>query len=215
VCFAGKSFFASLCAFVVNLLLRQRRGVSLLAILMCCGPASSPAQSLQFAEETIEVGVYDSYCTITGTYTFRNHTGDDAIWSIFYPLLNTKRLPFPDSIAVSDTTGGSPVPFSPSKEGISFPAKTPASSTSTYRIFYRQKTPAQIMEYILTTTKEWGRGLDRADYIVRVPDSLRLVSISMPYDTVIKNPGERIYTIHKAHFLPEKNLVVKWRKRKS
>ena len=190
------------------------RNLLIAAIVACFSPAIAQAQSLQFVEETIEVRICGSYSTLNGTYTFKNHGSSDAVWSIFYPLLNTKQIPFADSVCVFDTTSKRSIPFATSNEGISFPVTTPAEATSTYRIFYKQRTPARTMEYILTTTKEWGRPLERATFIITIPDSLQLTGISILYDRVEKSRNEHVYHIFKADFLPKNNLVINWRRRR-
>jgi hypothetical protein len=195
-------------------MIRSEITIAWLVLSVCVSSSALQAQSLQFAEETIEVRVCGQYCTLTGTYTFKNHSHSDTEWSIFYPLLNTTTLPFPDSLAVLDMEGMQAVPFASAENGLSFIINVPANSGKTYRVFYRQPTPARTMEYILVTTKQWGRPLERATFLIVIPDSLQLTKISLPYDSVEKTRNGHIYYVHKTDFLPEKNLIIKWREKK-
>jgi hypothetical protein len=185
--------------------------LSLLA--MACRCTALHAQALQFSEEEVRVHVQGRHCTVTGTYTFTNHSDREIAWSLFYPLLETPQLPFPDEISVFDTTRSIAPPFSTSKEGIAFPVSTPPRSRATYRISYKQRTLAARMEYILTTTRNWGRPLDRATFVVTIPDSLQLTSISIPCDSVKLYGNDSVFSSRRHNFLPEENLILSWRRK--
>jgi hypothetical protein len=175
--------------------------------------ASSYAQSPQFIEELIKLRVHGEYCTVEGTYSFKNNAATDAVWTVFYPLLNTKHLPFPDSVHVTSLATKGSVPFLAANNGISITVAILPNSVSEYRVFYRQRTPAQTMEYILTTTKHWNSPLRRAMFVIRIPDSFQLTRISIPYDRVEAGQGEKVYLTRKHNFMPEKNLLIRWRKK--
>lgn len=192
----------------------QFRFLSLLFIAHAsCGFISLYAQSPQFVDEMIEVRVYGEYCTVVGTYSFKNHGTSDASWTVFYPLLNNADLPFPDSLFVMNIETKDTVTVTAARNGISYSISVPASKTRKYKVYYRQRTPARRMEYILTSTRQWGRPLERATFSIIIPDSFLLASISIPFNDVENRWNERVYHIRKNNFLPRNNLVIRWKRK--
>jgi len=171
------------------------------------------AQSVQFASENLTVNVLDSCCTMDGVYSFRNQGAGVARWSIYYPLLNTTALPFPDSISISDNSTREVLRFEKTGDGVLFPLEVQPQHTRGIRIWYRQRTPAQTFEYILTTTKAWGKPLELAEFHIVVPDSLQLVSCSPPFDTKRRSNQRTAYHIKRTSFMPASNLTITWKRR--
>jgi hypothetical protein len=158
--------------------------------------------------------VHGNSCWLDGTYYFENHGPVAAGWSIFYPLINTTELPFPVSVSVVDASNGDPLTFENSTTGVLFFLSVPPERTKKIRVRYHQQTPAGKFEYILTTTKAWGRPLERAEFSIVVPDSLELISCSPSFDRKEKNGQETIYHIRRDHFMPASNLMIQWKRRK-
>lgn len=172
-----------------------------------------PGQSVQFASENLTVSVLDSCCTLDGVYSFVNQGPVAARWSIYYPLLNTKALPFPDSISISDNATHDQLQFEKTGDGVLFALEVQPRHTRRIRIWYRQRTPARTFEYILTTTKAWGKPLELAEFHIIVPDSLRLISCSPAFDARERKGLRTIYHIKKTTFMPASNLAMTWKRR--
>ena len=173
----------------------------------------APAQSVQFASENITVSVFDSWCTLEGVYTFKNPGPVAARWSIYYPLLNTKALPFPDSVSISDNSTHEQVKCEKTGDGVLFSLEVQPQHTRRIRIWYRQRTSGRTFEYILTTTKAWGKPLELAEFHIVIPDSLQLISCSPPFDATRRKDQQTVYHIKKKRFMPASNLVVNWKRR--
>ena len=167
----------------------------------------------QFVREEISICVHGDYCTLDGTYEFRNTQNDVALWPIFYPLLNNATIPLADSILIRDAGTEEPLPFESGVNGVSFALTMPPRASRAIRISYRQLTPKRKMEYILTSTKQWGKPLESATFRIVVPDSLRLVYISIPTNSHTKRGHETEYLIRKKAFMPRSNLIIKWERR--
>ena len=67
------------------------------------------------------------------------------------------------------------------------------------------------MKYILTTTKKWGKPLETAEFIIKLPASYKLKHISFDYDRHTKSDEYNIYRIIKNNFMPDQNLVIIWK----
>jgi hypothetical protein len=184
----------------------------LLAISASCSSAS--AQTTQFVREKITVRVHGTYCTLDASYYFRNHGASVAQCPIFYPLLNTKTLPFPDSLFAAEDTSTTPLALNRTKDGVSFSIRIPPDETKCVRVWYRQRTPVKRFEYILTTTQLWGKPLELAEFIIIVPDSLQLTFKSIPVDKIVKHGSETEYHSVQRNFMPTANLVIEWKRRK-
>lgn len=185
----------------------------LVALAISLSPVWARSQSIQFARERITINVEGSSCSLDADYYFKNNGSVAAGWSIFYPLLNTEALPFPDSIIVVDGSTGNTLPIDTSTHGVLFHLKVPPQSTKKIRVRYHQQTPAGKFEYILTTTKAWGRPLERAEFSIVVPDSLELISCSPSFDTKKRSGQETVYYIKRNNFMPDSNLIVQWKRR--
>jgi len=173
--------------------------------------ATSPAQ---FVREEIIVRVHGDYCALDGTYEFRNAEEHALPWPIFYPLLNTAVIPLADSIRICDAGTEELLPFESGVNGVSFALNMPPRASRIIRISYRQRTPKERMEYVLTSTKEWGRPLESATFRVVVPNALRLTHMSLPYDSVMKRGNNVEYFTRKKTFMPRSNLILEWERRK-
>jgi hypothetical protein len=172
------------------------------------------AKSLaQFVREEITIRVHGACCTLDGRYEFRN-TGDHAVlWPIFYPLLNTDAIPLADSVHIHDAETEELLPFESGVNGVSFAFNMPPCASKVIRISYRQRTPKKRMDYVLTSTKQWGKPLESATFRVVIPDSLRLTHMSIPYDSLTKRGHNVEYIIQKKAFMPRSNLIIKWERR--
>jgi len=188
-------------------------GPILLVLVVSVPGFRLPAQTVEFAGESINVRIHDSTCELEGVYTFRNSGPSPADRAIFYPLLRTGDLPYPDSVAVMDDVTGDRMHFEPAREGILFHLEVRPERPRRIRIWYRQQTPARRFEYILTTTRSWGKPLDRAEFHIQIPESLRLLSCSPPCDTREQVDRVTVYHVLKRNFMPVSNLAITWKRR--
>jgi len=88
----------------------------------------------------------------------------------------------------------------------------PARDTAILQVQYSQKILGNQAEYIIVTTRTWGRPMDIANYILRVPDDQYIIdSLSYKPDTCFQPKGETVYVFTKENFMPEKNVIVYFR----
>jgi hypothetical protein len=169
-------------------------------------------QSLQFLGEKIEVTIHEEHAVVNGEYHFKNNSIHAVRRTLFYPFVINDDLPYPDSVSV--THDEESIPFRPQSSGINFSITIPPESTAVYRVVYLQKTPANKMEYILTTTQRWRQPLRFAEYTVRMPSKLQLRYLSLPDPELGIRDDHMIYRIHKTNYMPKTNLRLEWARRK-
>ncbi|MEJ2615967.1 MAG: hypothetical protein P8Z35_13490 [Ignavibacteriaceae bacterium] len=185
------------------------RGI-LIIFFFCTGNIFS--QNLSFIKEKIEMTIQnDSVFTISGKYYFLNKNDKKFISSFYYPFVIDSNNRYPDSILILDGNNHR-VSYTKNENGIFFPIKSLQKDTSVFTAFYRQKTLKRRAEYILTTTQNWNVPLQKAEYIVKLPKSLILKSISLQPDSIKNYSSYKIIFIAKENFLPMVNLFVEWGK---
>ncbi|HGY56785.1 MAG TPA: hypothetical protein ENK44_13850 [Caldithrix abyssi] len=190
--------------------------MKILFALLCIGgifskPFMLAAQPVDFFRENIEIDISDTICTVTGTYYFRNPSSRSLNIPVLYPIVINNRLPiFPEYISVKSVSGNKEIPFSRQKQAIRFNLSCPGQSIIIFQVSYRQRTPFGYMEYILTTTKNWGRALEYAEYNIRLPANLRLQHLSLKTDRITNFGDFTLYYTKKTSFLPAKNIIIKW-----
>jgi len=167
-------------------------------------------QSIIFHSEQIRIDILTHSCRLTGNYTFRNDSDRAIRRMLSYPFPVQDKLPYPDSISITDENGRN-IPFTKQQKGIQFPVILKAKSHRIYNIVYKQSTPGQFFEYILDTTMDWHFPLASAEFIIVVPDNISIKEISLSDYEIIKNGEETWYRIFRENFRSDKNLSIQWR----
>ncbi len=168
------------------------------------------SQSISFKKELIEAKIQDDYCTLTGNYFFENNELNGSESPIFYPFVISSSLSYPDSISVFNLTTLQPITFTKLKDGISFIVRIEPGSTTQLKIIYKQKVPDNYFEYILTTTLDWKKPLESAEFNILLPASCLNPDISYKEDSIISDKNFLCYTFTRSNFLPKKNLIIRW-----
>ncbi|MFC2088061.1 hypothetical protein ACFLSX_00535 [Calditrichota bacterium] len=120
---------------------------------------------------------------------------------------------YPDSIKVVDILNNKEISFIDSKKGIYFPIEIAPRKTELYKVFYSQKTAKNAFEYILTTTQRWGKSLEKAEFIIKLPSKFDLKFLSYEYNEKKEVNNYVVYKILKENFMPQKNLIIEWARR--
>jgi hypothetical protein len=175
-------------------------------------PGSAAAQPLDFFQERIEVAVQGDFCVLKGIYYFKNVGSVPLEQSLYYPFIVNDSLPFPDSIVVQEMGGNRSVEYASSEKGVTFVIHIPPRAVGIYQVSYRQMTRFNFMEYILTTTADWNKPLDVAEYRVSIPQRYQMTQLSLSGAKREKRTGESIYYLRKEHYMPHANLVVRWQR---
>lgn len=195
--------------------IRIRRISVAMMLFLAIGWGEVLPQNLQFYREVITVEVAGAHCWLKGDYYFRNSSAKTITIPLYYPLIDTPALPFPDSITVEKIGNGSAIPFVRRGTGIDFRISIPAQDSAAYRVCYRQPTPANRMEYILRSTRQWRQPLEKGQFRIILPGTLRLTSVSLPMTRLREDGRHTVYGCLRRNFMPDENLIITWERRKS
>lgn len=165
---------------------------------------------LEFYKEKITIQIDGYACTLIGEYWFRNLFDYPLARMLSYPISANNHLQPANKIQITNISEKKSVKYNRAKEGIYYFLKISPRDSLLLRVEYHQKTPEHIFEYILKSTRAWQRPLRDAEYIVKVPKTCKLKSISIPYNHVKQDHYYLFYLIERKDFLPDKNLVISW-----
>ncbi|MBL7074561.1 hypothetical protein ISS37_04900 [candidate division KSB1 bacterium] len=188
-----------------------RRCVFAAQILFVCFSLSF-GQPVQFHSEKILMEIGEEFVFIKGIYIFHNDTDVSRSQTLFYPFYLDEHQLYPDSISVKERGGlDKTVKFSRLKKGILFRIKLPPHDYTQVEVWYRQIILANRAEYILTTTKYWGKGLVEGEYRVILPAGFEVTYMSYQPDKVKTIDSNKELYFSRENFMPKKNLIVKWK----
>jgi len=175
--------------------------------LFCFQTQERPPVS--FTEEYIEFRLRETTFTVNGIYYFVNNTVNRVSKEINYPF------PVPmsdiDSVHVFDIEQGRFMGFEKLGQAVVFRLNMLPDDTVKLNIFYRQKGIKDTIKYILTTTKNWGEPLKKAEYTFEAENSRKILSFSYPPDKTSYPGNEQKYFWSRKDFLPEKDFIVIFR----
>ena len=75
------------------------------------------------------------------------------------------------------------------------------------RIYYRQRHKKSEARYILSTTKNWEKPLEKAKYTLVVSKKLKLTFVSIPPEGEAEFDDVRIYKWKRKQFMPETDFL--------
>jgi len=190
----------------------HRRGLQLNAFASALLVASPLlwAQPIGFVRESLQLKLADDSFAFSGIYYFDNPGQAPVEKLVYFPYVLSGDLP--DSTKIIEVRSGRTVPNVPGESGFSFMATVRPQSTQSYRVSFIQRARTQSLEYIFKTTSAWGRPLDRATITIRVPMKIALKSLSIKPDSVSSAAGATTYMIDRKQFMPDRNLILKWRR---
>lgn len=164
------------------------------------------AQSLiDFSSEFIDFKIDQRSFTINGLYTFINKTSNNMSFPIAFPFAVETDLV--DSIRLYDVTQLKEMSFEKLNKGISFKVFLLAHDTTFINIFYRQPLEEE-NTYILTTTKYWGKPIEKAKYSLTTNFDINIVSFSINPDSMKIENNQKTYFWEKNNFTPKVDFDV-------
>jgi hypothetical protein len=161
---------------------------------------------VSFTEEYIEFRLRETTFTVNGNYFFVNNTPGLVSKEITYPF------PVPmsdiDSVRIFNIAEGKLVQYHKSDRAVVFHLNIQPSDTMRLNIFYREKGIRDTVHYILTTTKNWGEPLQKAQYTFETERNRNIKSFSYPPDNSSRTNKAQKYSWTRKNFLPDKDFIV-------
>jgi hypothetical protein len=173
----------------------------------------SMGQFPDFYRENIIINVEDSITEVEGYYYLFNNSVDDTKIVLAYPFPVNENLKFPYVVSVFDKTHKNKISYRKRKKSISFPVSISALDSTIVLINYTQKCANKNFEYILTSTKYWGKPLELAEFTIEIDNNLKLISHSYEFDTTYQEKDKTYYYFKRENFFPDKNIYLRWERR--
>lgn len=165
--------------------------------------------SLEFIREYISFTIQDSFFCLNGVYYICNVTDKPVNNILYYPFPTDSLYGVVDSVLIYNLTDSIPVEIIRRKEnGLSFKVNLEPFKVGKYKIFYRQKLYGNKAEYILTTTKYWGKPLQKANFQLEIPNHIKIDSLSYEPDSIYVNKDISSYFWQKINFMPNRNFII-------
>lgn len=165
--------------------------------------------SLEFIREDLSFTIQDSFFNVDGIYYICNVTDKPVNNILYYPFPTDSLYGIVDSVLIYNLTDSIPAEIIRRKEnGVSFKVSLEPFRVGKYKIFYRQKLYGNKAEYILTTTKYWGKPLQKANFQLEIPNHIKIDSLSYEPDSIYVNKGISKYFWQKNNFMPNKNFII-------
>ncbi|MEE4256480.1 MAG: hypothetical protein V2I47_05545, partial [Bacteroidales bacterium] len=180
-----------------------------LVFLSVFGIQEANAQLPEFYREDLTFIIDDSSFTVTGYYYFKNNSDENEKFDMLYPFPNREHYG-----KVTDVYAykyGNPLQnallyYSNNTAMINLEIK--AGSVTMLRIGYTQELLGRKAEYVLTSTKAWGKSLKEVNYTLIAPENLQIDSLSYLPDFSNTKSGKTIYYYHKEDFMPDREFEV-------
>lgn len=173
----------------------------------------SLGQFPDFYRENIHITVKDYGAEVDGYYYLFNNSVDNMKVALAYPFPISKDLRFPSEISVFDNTHKNKISYKKSKNFISFLVPISALDSTITLINYTQECTDNYFEYILTSTKAWGKPLELAEFTIGIDSNLKLISHSYNFDSTYSNKDKTYYYFKRENFLPDENIYLRWERR--
>ena len=168
------------------------------------------SQNLEFYREDICFEIKDQYFYVDGVYYFCN-VGKDSVKSLlFYPFPEDSTYGKVDSICITSLTDSSNAMLDVSQSGAQFVVRIKPYGSNKFNISYRQKIVGGKAEYILLTTRQWGKQFEQINYKLTLPDNIKIRSLSYLSDSSYTIIRKVVYLWHKENFMPDKNMLIEF-----
>jgi hypothetical protein len=163
------------------------------------------SQEISFYQEDITMEIEEGYFTVHGSYNFSSIA--DQTTHFLYPFPSGPIYGKVDSIHIFNTNKAIKVkPTKTTDRAVLFRIELERGQTTEVQVFYRQKLLGNRAEYILESTRSWGKPLKEASYQLIVPKTLQVEVFSYPPQDSILTDDKRIYFWHMSDFLPAHNM---------
>ena len=176
---------------------------------------ASPAPGLspvRFYREHVTVSVSRGLVRVSALYYFRNESGRAVRQGIRYPFPIDRFHGYPETVAVWDASGDTldPVEFTPGDAWVHWDMTLDGGAEKIVRVDYAQPLAEKRATYIVTTTREWKRPIEVAEFEFRVPASFDSVRLSFEPDGQRVLGDTNVYYMRSESFMPDTNLTIAW-----
>jgi len=166
------------------------------------------AEDLSFFREDIDFKIDETYFYVDGIYYFQNNSDNELKRILFYPIPQDSLYGKVDSIYAVGINDSENKIVKINNKGAFFKVDIPPQKSRAINISYKHRLFGNKAEYILTTTKKWGKPLKEVNYIFSVPQKIIIDSLSYMPDSLKTIQNNHIFYYKKKNFMPQKNMII-------
>lgn len=167
-------------------------------------------QNPDFCREDLTFSLSDSSFSVSGYYYFMNPSQRVIKLNMLYPFPENKdnygSISNVYAFINGDSLQDKLIKYNDKAALIRLEIK-PKESTMIF-IGYTQEILKEKAEYILSSTKSWGRPLKQVSYTLIVPQSIAVDSLSYIPDHSKIESGNTIYYYYKEDFMPDREFEI-------
>ncbi|MFO7674866.1 MAG: hypothetical protein R6X12_00905 [bacterium] len=178
------------------------RAVVALVFAAGCRPAAPGP--VHFAREEVSVTVRPGAVEVLGTYHFTSSARDTIAAVISYPFPLDSFHDYPESVALPGHR------FQLAESAARFVMRFRPGGEDSFTVRYRQPLRGPQARYIVTTTRQWRRPIDRAQFRVTVPAGLAGATLNYRPDSTRRDDSTLTWFFTRSGFFPEEDVVVSW-----
>ncbi|HMA65898.1 MAG: hypothetical protein ACM31E_04230 [Fibrobacterota bacterium] len=165
-----------------------------------------------FAKENITaVIVASDTIEIRGMYWFGNNSAQSVSTMIYYPFPIDSNASYPCRVNVYKGDMSAIIPHKKGHSGIDWPMTIKPQSTDSIYVKYVQKVKPGYGCYIVSTTKQWTKPLQVADFRVLVPSDWTLSYWSFAADSIRPKGDTLTYFARYYNFFPDSEMFFRWK----
>ncbi|MBI4165971.1 MAG: hypothetical protein HY508_09590 [Acidobacteria bacterium] len=194
-----------------------RNSDSLLAVGIAAGAVfffSGYFTPVRFDRERIDVRVAPGQIHVRGRYHYTNTSRLPAVLTLKVPFPVDSEHPQPEWYGLYDSSeeGREGAEIVPTVRGddVSFRLIFWPREEKWVRLDYLQPTRVSGGRYLLTTTKPWRRPIAKAEYVLRLPSDLTLLSSNYAVSPAPADGTWQVFTFSKFDFFPERDWEFAW-----
>lgn len=168
---------------------------------------------IRFYREYVTVEPSHDSTRVSALYYFRNDSDRRVKQGIKYPFPVDRFHLYPRVVRVWEKSGDDlrPMGFVHRDQNVLWSMELEPREEKVIRVDYTQGIRQPRAIYIVTTTSEWKRPIELAEFEFRVPAGLDSVNLSFEPDRRTVEGDTIVYYTKYIDFMPEADLVVTWK----
>lgn len=179
------------------------------------GSGTSGAPPVRFISEVVRMVIGVDSLTVGGTYQLLCPAGAGRSAPLLYPYPSDDMMGGARTMSLACRAPEGPWRSLAFQEvqgelGAVWTIPLDMADTLEIRTVYRQALDTSYARYIVTTTRSWGRPLERARFEILLPRGAVPESFSFPF-ALGDCRGRPCYVYETTRFMPDRDVEVRWR----
>lgn len=201
-----------LCALAAAILLASCSGRDTAEMPKSRSGAETPERLIHFVQEYVTVEPSPGLTRVVGIYHIRNESNAAAEMGVLYPFPVDRDHAPPHIVRLWEQTpdGYRTKGFVRRDDDILLTLLFEPREEKVFKVEYVQRIRKRHAVYIVTTTRQWERAIDLAEFEFRIPPTLDGVTLSFEPDRTESRGDTVVHYMRQEQFYPDEDLTVTW-----